>query len=191
MWKANVVLVLLAMVASTGCVSVVSLHPLVTPKDADALFEPGLVGTWQDDVELGDKSQYVVTHDDSGYAVTVRPGAENRDGKKEELKLKMQLLKVGGQELLDVDCPSDDPGVPVHIFIRLRLERDSAWVAMMDSEWLKEQIKNGVMLRHEVLTEDNGRILLTGPSSELRSYLLPYVNDDRSFEGEGELRRVN
>lgn len=191
MWKTNVVLLLLAMVASTGCVKVVSLHPLVEPKDKDAVFLPELVGTWGDPDPQGDKSQYVVTHDESGYSVTVKPKADNKDWPQKEVTLTMQLVKAGGQYLLDVNCPSDDPGVPVHIFIRLRLERDSVWVAMMDSDWLQEQIKNGMMLRHEVLTEDHDRILLTGSSSELRSWLLPYVNDDRSFTEEGELKRIN
>jgi len=191
MWKANFILLLLAMVSSTGCVSVVSLHPLAAPKDPDVVFDPALVGTWQNADPQDDKTQYAVTHDESGYTVTVRPDPEKSDAGKEEVKLPMQVLKVGGQYLLDIDWPKDDTQVPVHVFFRLRLERDSACLALMDSDWLQEQIKIGVLLRHEVLTEDHGRILLTGSSSELRSYLLPYFADDRSFEGETELRRTN
>jgi len=191
MWKANVILLLATLVSSTGCVSVVSLHPLAAPHDKDAVFEPGLVGTWQEADSQDDKTQYVVTHDESGYAVIVKTGVEKSGGGKEEVKLKMQLLRVGGRYLLDIDCPSDDPAVPVHIFFKLRLEQDSAWLALMDSDWLKEQIKTSVVLRHEVLTEDHGRILLTGSPDELRSYLLPYVADDRSFEDETGLRRIN
>ena len=60
----------------------------------------------------------------------------------------------------------------------------------MDSGWLKEQIKTCGKIRHEVLPEDDDRIVLTASSSELYAHLLPYFADAKSFGGETELRRV-
>src|ERR1039458_9911057 len=56
----------------TGCASVVSLHPLVLPNDQDAIFDPALVGTWQD-VDPHDRTVYTVSRAESGYYVVLRP----------------------------------------------------------------------------------------------------------------------
>ena len=80
--------------------------------------------------------------------------------------------------------------LPVHLFLRLRLDKDSAWLSEMESDWLKEQIKTRGQLRHEVLTEDHDKVVLTASPGELRRYLLPYVADDRSFAQEDEIRRI-
>jgi hypothetical protein len=112
----------------------------------------------------------------------------------------MHLLKVGDRRLLDVyikdlTCDSDacdnyDMQLPVHLFFRLRLDKDSAWLSEMDSDWLRDQIKSRGQLRHEVLMEDHDRVVLTASPGELRRYLLPYVADDRSFAQEDEIRRI-
>jgi hypothetical protein len=91
---------------------------------------------------------------------------------------------------LDVYCPSDGEQLPVHFFVRLRLENDKAWVAAMDSDWLQNQIKTRGELRHELLTEGDRRVVLTASSAEMRKYLLPYAGDDRAFGEECELRRI-
>ena len=91
---------------------------------------------------------------------------------------------------MDIYCPSDGPPLPVHLFVKLRLDKDSAWLAEMDGNWFKEQIRTRGQLRHEVLAEDDDRIVLTASPSELRRYLLPYAADDRSFGGETELQRI-
>ena len=182
----------------TGCAGVVSLHPLVLPTDQDAIFDPALVGTWED-VDPHGKKVYTVSRAESGYNVTLRP-SDPSDAGKREVKLSMHLLKVGDRRLLDVytkdlTCSSDscdnyDMRPDVHLFFRLRLDKDSAWLSEMDSDWLKEQIKTRGQLRHEVLLEDHERVVLTASPGELRRYLLPYVADDRSFAGKDEIRRI-
>jgi hypothetical protein len=182
----------------TGCASVVSLHPLALPTDQDAIFDPALVGTWED-LDPHGKTTYTVARAESGYTVALRSSDPGAAGKR-EVKLSMHLLKVGDRRLLDVytkdlACVSDacdnyDMQLPVHVFFRIRLDKDSAWVSEMDSDWLKEQIKTRGQLRHEVLTEDHDKVVLTASPGELRRYLLPYVADDRSFAREGEIRRI-
>ena len=172
MRRFQVVLLASMLVSLSGCGGVVSLHPLAMPNDKEAIFDPALVGTWEE-VKVdkdGSKTRYVVDRAESGYRVNLDPG--NPAGT-------MHLLKVADRYLLDVYCPSDGMGLPVHLFFKLRIEKDSAWLAEMQSNWLKEQIKTRAQLRHEVLREDD-RIVLTASSSELRRHLLPYVADDRS-----------
>jgi hypothetical protein len=183
MRKFNVLFLVLTLVLLSGCAGVVSLHPLAVPNGQDGVFDPALLGTWEEVSANpdGPPPRYVVARAESGYAVTAGPT---------EAKCTMQLVKAGDRYLLDVHFPSDDPPVPVHLFLKLRLDKDAAWVAEMDSDWLEAQIKTSGVLRHEVLTEDHGRILLTASTSEMRSFLLPYVKDDRSFGEETELRRI-
>jgi len=188
---------LLAML--TGCAGVVSLHPLALPNDQDAIFDPALVGTWEEVGQQGGQDRCVVARAESGYTVTVYSGPESGGPGSRQVQFSMRLLKVGERRLLDVytrspACQNDGCDnymrPDVHLFFKLRLDKDSAWLSEMDSDWLKEQIKTGGLLRHEVLMEDDDRIVLTASPSELRRHLLPLVADDRSFERETEHRRV-
>ncbi len=180
----QVVLFASMLVSLSGCGGVVSLHPLALPNDQNAVFDPALVGAWEEVKADSDgaRTTYVVTRAESGYEVSLA-GPDKAKGA-------MHLLKVGDRYLLDIYYPSDGPPVPVHVFLRLRVDRDSAWVAEMQSDWFKEQIKTRGQLRHEVLMEDDDRIVLTASPTELRRYLLPYVADDRAFDKESELRRI-
>ncbi|HMD69938.1 MAG TPA: hypothetical protein VKF41_01270 [Bryobacteraceae bacterium] len=183
MWKVKVALLVGILVSLSGCAGVVSLHPVALPNDKDVVLDPALLGTWEEvKTKSGAaKNTYIVTRAESGYGVSSAP---------EEMKGTMHLLKVGDRYLLDVYCPSDGAPPPVHLFFRLRLDKDTARVAEMDSDWFKQQIKTSAQLRHEVLMEDDDRIVLTASPSEMRQHLLPYVKDDRSFGGEIELRRI-
>jgi hypothetical protein len=179
----QVVLFASMLVSLSGCAGVVSLQPLALPNDRDAVFDPALGGTWEEvkaDSD-GSRTRYVVARAESGYSVSL--GTDKAKGD-------MHLLKAGDRYLLDVYCPSDGVQLPVHLFFRLRLDKDSAWLAEMQSNWLKEQIKTRGQLRHEVLMEDDDRIVLTASPTELRRYLLPYVADDRAFDEENELKRI-
>jgi hypothetical protein len=188
----------------TGCAGVVSLHPLVLPTDHDAIFDPTLVGAWED-VDPHFRNVYTVSRAESGYNVTLHP-SDPGDAGKREVKLSMHLLKVGDRRVLDVytkdltcssetatysvNCDNYYTQVQVHVFFKLRVEKDSAWWSEMGSDWLKEQIKTRAQLRHEVLTEEHDKFVLTASPDELRRYLLPYVADDRSFEHENEIQRI-
>jgi hypothetical protein len=167
----------------TGCAGVVSLHPLALPNGKDTVFDAALLGTWEEvkAEDKGTKGRYTVGRAESGYSVV----AEG-----EEFRGTMHHMKVGDRRLLDVYCPSDGPPAPVHIFFKLRLEKDSAWLAEMGSDWLRDQIETRGELRHEVLTEDDDRVVLTASPSELREHLLPYLAQEKSFNEETELRRI-
>ena|SRR5580658_869101 len=185
MLKVAVVLLTSLLVSLAGCASVASLHPLALPNDKDIVFDPALLGTWEEAESFGDgtKTTYTVSRADSGYSYSMVAGADQTNGT-------MRLIKAGGQYLLDIYSASNGAPLPVHVFLRLRLEKDTAWVAVMDSDWLQDQIKTRGELRHEVLREDDPRVVLTASPAELRQYLLPYASDDRTFGEEGELHRI-
>lgn len=186
MLKSKAILLIPALAFLAGCAGVVSLHPLTLPNDKQTVFDPALLGTWEDGEAVGDgpKGRYTVARSGSGYSFSVETGTGEMQGT-------MYLVKVHGGYLMDVYCPGDGPSLPAHFFARLRLEKDTAWVALMDSDWLQDQIKARGEPRYELLTEDHPRVVLTASSNELRQYLLPYADDDRSFGEEGELRRVS
>jgi len=185
MLKVKVILLLAALASLTGCGAVVSLHPLAVPNGKETVFDPVLLGTWEEVKAESDgtKTQYAVDRAESGYSVKAVAESTKGEGT-------MHLMKVGNRLLLDVYCPSDGAPPPVHLFFKLRLEKDTAWVSGMDSSWLQDQIEASGLPRHEVLTDDWDRMVLTASSAELRRHLLPYVSDDKSFSEETELRRV-
>jgi hypothetical protein len=161
------------------------LSTLALPHGKGVVFAPALLGTWEEEQTTSDVAinRYTVARADSGYSFRVVTGAD-------EMKGTMHLMKVGDRYLLDVYCPSDGEQLPVHFFVRLRMKKDTAWVAAMDSDWLQNQIKTRGELRHELLNEGDHRVVLTASSAELRKYLLPYAADDRAFGEECELHRV-
>lgn len=179
---------------STGCAGVVSLHPLVLPNargdlfepaggETETIFDPALLGTWEEvNPPLG-ATRYTVSRAESGYSVIAVESGETKG-------TTMHLMKVGDRRLLDVYYPSDDAPPPVHIFFKLRLEGDTAWVAEMGSRWLQDRLKTSGELRHEVLAEDHDRVVLTASPAELREHLLPYFAEKKSFGEETELRRI-
>jgi hypothetical protein len=185
MLRAKILPLISVLACLTGCSGVVSLHPLALPHDKETVFDPALVGTWEEATDSGDtlKNRYTVARAASGYSVRVTTGVE-------EIKGTMYLTKVGGRSLLDVYCPGKDEQPPVHFFVKVRIEKDAAWVAQMDSKWLQDQIKSRGELQYEPLNKDDLRLVLTASSADLRRYLLPYAADDRAFGEEGELRRV-
>lgn len=185
MSKAKLVLLTGALASLTACSGVVSLHPLALPNSNEIVFDPALLGTWEEAGAPGEVAgiRYTVARADSGYSFRLVAGADQLSGT-------MYLIRTGGRYLLDVYCPSDGAQLPVHFFVRLRLQMDTAWVAAMDSDWLRDQIKTRRDLRHELLTEGDPRLVLTAASSELRQYLLPYAADERAFGGECALRRT-
>jgi hypothetical protein len=104
------------------------------------------------------------------------------------------VLKTGNGFLADVRDDSGDPWLPAHLYFGLRMnqEKDTVWVAEMQSDWLKAQIAANGQPRNEVLTEEgvNGKVVLIAPQADLRKYLLPFARDARAFSEEAELHRV-
>ena len=169
------ILIFAALGMSTGCVSVTSVHPLFSDASREVVFDPVLLGKWQGE----DKNTCEVTRlDKTGCAV-----AFEMDGK--PVKATFHLLKSRGLLLLDA-IYTDNRG-PEHMFLKIRIEPDTLWVATADSTWLRERIVANGKPRYTVA---DGDLLLTASSSELRKALLPYLAKPEAFDDEGELKRV-
>ncbi|MCX6626201.1 MAG: hypothetical protein NTW28_01040 [Candidatus Solibacter sp.] len=186
MSQTKVVLLIASLVSLTGCAGVVSLHPLALPNGKDIVFDPALLGTWEE-VKTADQvaiTRYTVARAESGYSVIAGP---------DEIKGTMHLMKVGAGYLLDVYCPSDGAPPPVHLFLKLRLEKDSAWVAEMDSGWLKDRIKTRGELRHEVLGEENDRVVLTAspPTRDRSARKLRYAESNETVRKGGFMNAIS
>ncbi len=185
--KPKIIVPMLAIFAFlTGCTNVASLHPLADEDGRDTVFDPALLGAWEDPTDTSStRLTFTLARADSGsgYSYNVTSGSEESNGT-------MYLIKTAGRYLMDIYCKNNDGSISAHVFVRLRLEKDTAWVATMDSDWLREQIETRGELRHEIMTESDNRLVLTASRDELRRYLLPYAADERSFSEEGEVRRV-
>lgn len=168
------ILILAVLGMSTGCVKITSVHPLFSDTAREVVFDPVLLGKWQDK----DNTCEVTKMGKKGYAV-----AFEMDGK--PAKATFHLLKTRGLSLLDA-IYTDDRG-PEHMFLKIRIEPDTLWVATADSTWLRERIVASGKPRYTVVDED---LLLTASSSELRKALLPYLAKPEAFDDEGELKRV-
>jgi hypothetical protein len=131
--EARRICLIVASLALSGCAGVVSLHPLAVPNGKDTIFHPALLGTWEsgDPEHGGTRSTYTVERAESGYKVILTTGKDRVDGT-------MHLLKFGDDYLIDVLCPSEGAPPPVHLFLRLRLEKDSAW-AQRDEHLLAQR----------------------------------------------------
>ena len=119
MSKVRVFLLISALASLTGCEGVVSLHPLTVPNGKDTVFDPALLGTWEEIKALDDsaKTRLTVARAESGYSVVVAV----RD---DEIKGTVQLIRADSRTLLDAYYPSKTGHPAVHLFFKLRLEKD-------------------------------------------------------------------
>jgi len=177
-----------ALGALTGCGALLSRNPLFPENAKEVVFDPALLGKWQE-VTHNDKKIYQVSRlDDSAYFISFED-----DGRPEMAT--MQLLKVRALSLLDIrfiDEDSPDPSEHYftwHLFAKIRTEPDTVHLAVMGSKWLRERILATGKPAHTQAAEKED-LKLTAPSAELRKTLLPYLDHPEAFEDETELRRV-
>src|ERR1035438_6506161 len=155
----------------TGCAGGVSLPPLVTDSDKDAFLDPALVGSWRE-ISPDDKPEsaggqvYVVTrYGQNGYkASTTDDGVEK--------SVDFHILKLADRYLLDVRDDLGDAVLPAHVYFGLTLQKDILKLSEMDTPWLKQQVAAREGLRSEVLTEEDGKVVITAPEGDLRKYFL-------------------
>src|ERR1035437_9318304 len=103
----QVVLLVSMLVSLSGCASVVSLHPVAIPNDRDVVFDPALVGAWEEVKADSDgaRTRYIVARAESGYTVNV--GSDKAKGT-------IHVLKVGDRYLLDVHGAFGLVGAYIH-----------------------------------------------------------------------------
>ena len=175
----------------TGCGAVLSRNPLYPENAKEVVFDPALLGKWQD-VTNKDKTVYEIARlDESAYFISFED-----HGKPETAT--MELLKVGAFSMLDVCFRDDGAGGDAgpskhyftrHLFARIRIEPDTVHLAALGSKWLKERILATGKPAHTQAAEGDDPVL-TAPSAELQQTLIPYLDHPEAFGDETELRRV-
>lgn|SRR5436190_6038799 len=172
-----------------GCVPEPSLHPLFTQKDV--LFDPSLVGTWGA-VEGKDEraeANAVWTFEKSGenaYSLT-----RTADGKRGVYTV--HLVQLGGYLFFDAEPNPPESALdgylylmPTHVFGRIALDGDTARVAFLDDEWVKQAAdEDRLGVAHQDI---EGTIVLTATTNELQDFALSYADGEEAFSNVVELR---
>ncbi len=163
--------VVLAVVWMTGCSSVVTLNPVYSG-DREVVQDLPIEGVWAD----GDDN-WEIRREGNGYTVT-----------QENEHFKAHMTAIGGDRYLDIE-PVDAPAltVAVHMIVKVRMEQDNLCVAIMDSEWLRDQLKT-IFPMHSVQRGDG--LLLTAETAELRRMVERYGSDPRAFGDTETMARV-
>jgi hypothetical protein len=175
-----------ALLATLGCY-VQSLQPLYT--DKTQTFDADLVGTWVSDED----EEYVFTMSDTTRGmytmISDQGGATAR--------FEAALVELGGAAFLDIypDAPETentfyvDHLLRVHNILRLEMDADTLWVSDFDAEWLQTAIdKKKVRIASVPM---DGAILLTGPTSELQTFVTKYAKTKEAFSEPAKFVRSN
>lgn len=159
----------------SGCSSVVSLQPFVPEKEA--ITDPALPGVWIDEQ---DKETYVIRQSGEAYAITFveKSGACYR--------FEGRLWKIGDALMLDLVTANDAPfNIPVHIPLRVWIERESLRMAFLDTEWFKQQVTAKLATQ-----KVNDHTVITATSAAIGAFLQAHAGDDKAHGEPGTLRRA-
>lgn len=168
-------LALAGLIALTGCSSVVSLQPLVP--DNLTIADARLEGAW---IDADGKDTYLVQRSGTAYTITYIEKAGTA------YRFDARLWKCGDALLLDLVTSGDAPfHLPVHIAVRIWLDRDTLRIAFLDTDWFK----NLAAARLATQTVD-GRTVLTAPTAALQAFYQAFAADERAHAEPGTLRRA-
>jgi hypothetical protein len=207
MKKSIVATVLVAIIMLSGCLS--ALHPLFTEKDL--VFDPKLVGTWQQE---GDNEAYVFEKGtpqsfsalpeglqklaSKSYLVTIT----NRKTGEEQARYYGFLLRIGQQLYLDyfpVQTHAQEGYeafykmnfVPMHSFYRLKQGADGKTITIgrFAENYLRTLIdKKKIRIKHEVKID--GLYVITAPTEELQQYVQKYSDVNEAYENNETYTRI-
>jgi hypothetical protein len=181
----------------TGCGPASSLFPLFVKGDAE--FDERLLGDWrmQNDASFthGAKSERMVFRkiaDSEEYEVTLF----DFDEKGVNLALTAHIVRLGNFLFIDFGTPNLDkrkfrevpfPTIESHLFGRLYLEKSGARFELLNDEWVKEQVKAGMLSLPTVQTADGP--VISAPTEELRKFALEHAEDTKAFSEHYSLSR--
>ena len=184
-------------VLASGCVPVISLHPLFS--EEDTVFEKKLLGTWIDDAngphttwQFGD-----INEPKNAYKLIFT----DEEGKKGSFVAR--LVKLQDKLFMDVypsEMPSDvnDPAktawpynafflIPAHTFLKINsIEPTLKMQLTLESETKDLLTQEPEAVKHTFVGD---RLVLTASTKELRAFVLKYADDSRLFTGDVALVR--
>jgi len=185
----------------SGCIPVMSLHPLYTKEKKEVVFENKLLGTWVDDSNsIWDFKR--ADANENAYKLTYT----DKEGKKGSFVA--HLVKLENRLFLDV-YPSEPPwdekdpnkigwyynslfSIPVHTFIKINGIEPELKLQLTDDDELEKLLKEDPNAVEHTPIEGKlfeDKLLLTASTSELQAFVLKYADDSRVFTEEGILNR--
>jgi len=178
-------LILVAMLSmSAGCV--LSLHPIWT--DEDIIFEPALVGVWEDGKESwafsqsGKDRRYDLVYTDS-------------DGK--EGRFTATLVNIQGTFFLNL-LPKDPTLegndfykwhlLPLNSFIYIQQIEPTLQMSFPDIEWLGQHLETSPdAIQHELYGKD--MVILTASAAALQAFWLKHTETEDAFSETSDMQR--
>ena len=168
------VLLLAIAASSTGCL-VVSLNPAYD--DATLAWEPALIGQW---IDADDKALLDITRGEwRSYRLHYEHPIETGE-------LTGYLTIVGSEKYLDVmPVRGQDRGsflIPVHAFLRLRLEGDRLELTPLSYDWLSERVRGAKPVPGlTVVLDQKENAVITSPVDAIRTWLRAQPADGPMF----------
>jgi hypothetical protein len=192
----KLVFYMLAVIVS-GCVPVLSLHPLYTEKDV--VLDQKLYGKWVTDSNDSKTTWEFKSINDPKNAYNLIFTDEN--GRKGSFVT--HLVKLQDKLFLDIfpsELPweTEDPNkmdwpynslflIPAHTFIKIDSIEPQLKLRLTLESKMEELLKeNPSAIEH---TSVGDRLILTGSTKELQAFALKYADDDRVFTDQVTLSR--
>jgi hypothetical protein len=161
-----------------GCDSpaLISMDPAVHEKDA--VFDPGLLGTW----ETGQGGDVCILRRGNGNSFAVEYVS---DGVLR--KFEGRLFVTGQAWVMDITPQDpDDFQIPGHALIRILSSNPSLRWAYLDSDWLRQHAAGELVTR----SRDGGKLVLMAPPASLAAFVANYAADERAHGDVQEWQRL-
>jgi hypothetical protein len=167
-----------------GCVP--SLQPFYA--DKDVAFDPTLLGRWSGD--NGKDTWEFTKHGERGYKL-LYTDEEGRQG-----RFVVYRFRVADNILLDLYPEEPEPRASdfykqhllrTHTFLLVLQSEPTARITALEPDWLQRFLTNNpAALQHQQVAE---RLILTGSTLELQSFILTHLKTPGAFSDPDELIR--
>ncbi len=168
----------------SGCWTL-SMNPLYTEDSlvAHDALDPNLAGVWGNPEKPDAETWQFIEADGNSYRLIIREKEQSLLVNPEvDGVFEAHLLRLGDHMFLDV-YPEEPPSVnefykahviPMHSFMKVKLEGHVLTLSDFDAEWLEEGIEQGTIdIRHERRDE---MIVLTASTRDLQALILAHAD---------------
>ena len=167
-------LALAGLILTSGCSSLVSLQPFVTAEHS--VLDAGLTGIWSDPKG---ETTYVIQQVGNHYRISSLDSSET-------VRFEARLMQTGDVKILDLVQKDDGGfGLPVHFAVRVWPEGSTLRMALLDSDWLKDQALQ--VLPAQAVDDQT---VITGPSEAVRAFVAKFGAEEKAYSKIETLHRV-
>jgi hypothetical protein len=192
-----------------GCVPVFTLHPIY--EDADVIFEPKLLGTWQTTSEDNKETWQFSKSPDNENAYKLLFTATNDDGTARG-SFDAHLIKLDGRLILDlspdrlpsgVEFDGEDESLeklpylydvffllPVHTFIAVDINDAHMTLALTNDDDMEKILKEDPNAVQYDYVNNGDTLIFTANTEGLQSFIRKYADDPRLFANTKDLTKI-